>query len=240
MDDKKNIEATLAGDTRAFAALVRKYQAVTYAVALQRVGNAADAEEIVQDVFSCVYRKLDQLKDAARFGAWLRSITLRQCGMHLRAKSRKLEIVALPAEALDSVEDVGRQREAMFDVETLIGELPEGLKAAAVLCLSDDVSPAAAAAMLGLKPGTLRKRLHDARARLQRRIVEKAEKEIRLHLLPKDFAERCVCRCEKARASKAGKEVNPMAENKKKDCGCGCLGKAKAKGKTEQKEKNKK
>jgi hypothetical protein len=89
----------------------------------------------------------------------------------------------------------------------MIQELPEGLRAAAVLCFEDELSPSTASAVLGLKPGTLRKRLHDARAKLQHQIVEKAEKEFRIHLLPKDFAKRYVCRCKKAQEEKAREDV---------------------------------
>src|SRR4030067_707862 len=56
------------------------------------------------------------------------------------------------------------------------------------------------------------------------------------HLLPKDFADRCVCRCQ--RAAQRRKEVIRMAD--KKDCGCGCIGKAKRKARTSVDTKKKK
>lgn len=87
--------------------------------------------------------------------------------------------------------------------------------------------------MLGLKAGTLRKRLHDARARLQRQITEKAERELLLHLLPKDFAERCVCRCREAdQLGKCRKEVITVGQ--KNDCDCGCKTATKSKQKAKK------
>ena len=241
-DDAELVKETLDGGRDAFGLLVRRYHAATYALALQRVGRAAAAEEIAQDVFVLALQRLDQLKDAERFGGWLRAITLRQCGMWLRSKKRKVRTYSLPQEEMaadqSSAEHAGERREAPFDIDALIGELPERLKSAAVLCLEDELSPSAAAAVLGIKPGTLRKRLHDARAALQRRIVNKAEKELRLHLLPKGFAEKCVCRCEKAQDARTLKEVMTMAR-KKKNCGCGCLGPSKRETKPTRKTKPK-
>jgi DNA-directed RNA polymerase specialized sigma24 family protein len=101
-----------------------------------------------------------------------------------------------------TVANIQVSEQPAFGIETLINELPDGLRAAAVLCFVEDVSPGAAASVLGLKPNTLRKRLFDARVRLQRQIVKKAEKELELHLLPNDFADRCVCRCQIAVRSK--------------------------------------
>ncbi len=234
-NDAQLIEGTLNGDHDAFGLLVGKYQAPTYALAFQHVGSSAVAEEITQDVFVTAYRKLDQLKDSSRFGAWLRSITLRQCAMWHRSEKRKPKTDRLPAD-LSALEPATARGEESLGIDGLIQELPEGLRAAAVLCFEEELSPSAAAAVLGVKPGTLRKRLHDARARLQRQIVEWADKELRTHLLPRDFAERCVCRCEQALARK---EVR-RAMAKKKACGCGCLGKRPAKPAAKARQKKRK
>lgn len=243
-EDEKAIARSLEGDSKAFDALVRRYQLPIYALALQRVGSTVEAEAIAQEVFVRAYLKLGQLRDASRFGAWLRSITLRECGMWLRSPKRRRERQEVSLEqvgdGLLTAPAVPDAEGILLEIDALILGLPERLRAAAVLCLKEELAPAEAADVLGIKPGTLRKRLHDARARLQRQIVERAEAQLELHLMPGDFAERCICRCEKARNSKARKEVSTVA--KKKDCGCGCMSasKAKSQGKAGKKTKVKK
>ena len=240
-DDRKLIREVIAGNEESLGSLVRKYQAAVFAIALRRVGNSTVAEEIAQDTFITAYRKLDQLKDIDKFGSWLRTIVIRLCGKWLRTEGRKIRMHSLLDEKdpgnVPVMQQFYQDREGTFGIGALIKELPEGLREAAVLCLEEEVSPSAAAEVLGLKPGTLRKRLHDARARLQGRIVEKAERELRLHLLPKDFAERCVCRCGKAQEVKKRKEVETMA---KKNCGCGCLELSKGRDKPKVRKKPKK
>ncbi|MBI5578470.1 MAG: RNA polymerase sigma factor [Deltaproteobacteria bacterium] len=201
------IEKTLNSQSEAYAELVKKYQLPVYALALKRTRSAATAEEIAQLAFVIAYQKLHQLKDRKKFGAWLRSITIRQTSMHFRSETQnkrimhKLELEAHAASPADP-NAIPAFDQPVFGIESLISELPEKLRAAAVLCLVEGVSPRAAASVLGLKPNTLRKRLFDARARLQRQIVKRAEKELQLHFLPRDFADRCVCRCERAAQSK--------------------------------------
>jgi RNA polymerase sigma-70 factor (ECF subfamily) len=235
-DDASLIRKALAGDRESLGMLVRKYQNATFAMALARVGDAVAAEEIVQDALIRACQMLGQLKKPDRFPAWLRSITRRQCAMWLRSRHREsARQVPLEEELsnhLSVIPHPDERSENTFDIATLISNLPPGLKAAAVLCLEEELAPAAAAALLGLKPGTLRKRLHHARARLQRQIVERAEAGLRLQLLPKDFAQRCACRCTRAQEARARKEVMIMPG--KKSCGCGCTD-AKAAPKTRSK-----
>jgi len=198
-DDPVLIRAALAGDKGSLERLLRKYQNPVFALVLARLGNVSAAEEITQDVLVHAWQKLHQLRSLDRFPGWLRSITHRQCGIWLRSKRRESGRRALLHDQMRGrLSEGGRPpfaNEDQLNVASMIAQLPESLRAAAVLCLERELSPSEAAKMLGLKPATLRKRLHDARAALQRRIVEKAEATLQVGLLPKDFAQRCVCRC---------------------------------------------
>ncbi|OGS52488.1 MAG: hypothetical protein A3K19_03480 [Lentisphaerae bacterium RIFOXYB12_FULL_65_16] len=224
-DEAVVIQKILQGDRESFTQLVAKYRAPVIALAFNRIGNAADAQEIAQDAFVAAFQRLPKLRDQNRFGAWLRSITLRLCAMRWRSVKRRPEMQSLPDD--HEVPDFASlTSESPFAFEALFRDLPSGLRAAAVLCFEDELSPSAAAAVLRITPTALRKRLYDARARLQRRIVEKTERELQLHLLPKDFAERCICRCGRAVPRK---EVTTMAAKKNCGCGCGCSGTRKSK-----------
>src|SRR5262249_54237256 len=58
-------------DQRAFGELVERFQPTVYAVALARLRNPTDAQELTQDVFIHVLRKLPQLRDPQCFAGWL-------------------------------------------------------------------------------------------------------------------------------------------------------------------------
>ena len=81
------IQNSLTGDQNAFAALVRKYQKQVHALAWRKVGDFHTAEEITQDTFLRVYKKLGTLKDPHRFEGWLYRIAARQCLLFQRKKT---------------------------------------------------------------------------------------------------------------------------------------------------------
>jgi RNA polymerase sigma-70 factor (ECF subfamily) len=77
-DEIKNLVIRAqAGDQAAYGELVRQFQPTVYAVALSRLRNPAEAEELAQTVFVRVMDKLTQLRDVQCFAGWLRRITER-------------------------------------------------------------------------------------------------------------------------------------------------------------------
>lgn len=142
-EDTNLVQEAQQGNLSAFATLIRRYQSATYALALQRLGAAGAAEEAAQEAFVAAFQKLSQLRDPTRFGAWLRAITLRRCADGMRSRKRVLDTVAPLNEALAN--PTRQAHEELFGIERMIHELPQGLRAAAVLCLQEDVAPKVAA-----------------------------------------------------------------------------------------------
>ena len=115
------------------------------------------------------------------------------------------------------------------EIARILISLPEEKRRVAILCYMDGVSRKDVARLFDVPEATLRKRLHDTKKLLQKRIVDAAEKNLEEHLLPRDFASRCICACRRAMDARR-REVISMSKYKKK-CDCGCLPQAKAKGK---------
>ena len=101
-DDVELIQRSLTGDENAFAKLVRKYQKPVHALVWRKVGDFHIAEEITQDTFLRVYRKLATLKDPRRFAGWLYRIAARQCYAWLRKK--KIQTQSLEDTDIESIE----------------------------------------------------------------------------------------------------------------------------------------
>lgn len=72
--DAHLVSRARGGDESAFEELVRRHLKSCYAVALARVGQPADAEDVVQDAFITALRKLDECRSPEKFGAWLLQI----------------------------------------------------------------------------------------------------------------------------------------------------------------------
>ena len=78
-NDVDLIQRILDGDQSAFTALVNKYQKSVHALVWRKIGDFHIAEEITQDVFLKVYKRLSTLKRPELFPGWLYVITTRHC-----------------------------------------------------------------------------------------------------------------------------------------------------------------
>jgi RNA polymerase sigma-70 factor (ECF subfamily) len=71
------VERARSGDRTAYGALIERFQPTVYAVALVRLRNVTEAQELAQEVFMHAMTKLDQLREPRCFAGWLRQITVR-------------------------------------------------------------------------------------------------------------------------------------------------------------------
>src|SRR5215475_13412448 len=90
-----------AGDRTAYGTLVERFQPTVYAVALARLRNPTEAQELAQEVFLHGMRKLSQLREPQAFAGWLRQITVR---MAINRLTRRGPLQKVEADALDSAE----------------------------------------------------------------------------------------------------------------------------------------
>src|ERR1700755_3509382 len=82
LDDEKTevislVEAAQSGDRQAFGDLFERFERHVMAIALRRLGDFAEAQELCQDVFIQAMKKISQLREPEAFAGWLRSITNR-------------------------------------------------------------------------------------------------------------------------------------------------------------------
>jgi hypothetical protein len=91
------------------------------------------------------------------------------------------------------------------EIHQIVSSLSDTLRFPVVLCYLDGVSTREAARFLGISEGAVRKRLHDGKKKLQERIVKMSVKKLQEYRLPKDFAKRCICGCQRAKENRAGK-----------------------------------
>lgn len=158
------VERARAGNRDAFEALYHRYAGMVHGLVLARV-DRADVDDLVQDVFVTVIRRLDTLREAAAFPGWLASIARNRAIDHLRSAART--DVPLTEEAVAPSEDRG---EALA-VLAAVRRLPEAYRETLVLRLVEGMTGPEIASRTGLTPASVRVNLHRGmkllRARLQ-------------------------------------------------------------------------
>jgi RNA polymerase sigma-70 factor, ECF subfamily len=168
-----------AGDRQAYGELVRRFGSLVYAVAISRLGNPSEAEEVAQEVFAHSLVKLGQLRDPRCFPGWLKQIAVRlTLGRLSRRKpmpdTRTASLEEVPAHQpgpLDQLirsEEQGRIRESLKELKPLDRAMLEAfyLRSRTLRQMSRDFAAPI---------GTIKRRLHMARHRLRRQLENTVE-----------------------------------------------------------------
>lgn len=164
------VRAAQMGDRDAFGELFERYRPTIVALAMRRVRNADEAEELAQDVFIQAMQKIDQLRVPEAFGGWLRRIVHR---MAINRLTRSRTAIACDPETLEATclavgtpDGLAEDRETAKAVRDSIDRLgvldQETLKAfylqsKSLIEMSDEFDAPV---------GTIKRRLHVARKRL--------------------------------------------------------------------------
>ena len=177
-DDVQLIHAILDGDDAAFDILVQKYQKRVHALAWRKIGDFHYAEEITQDTFLQVYKKLPTLKDPKQFAGWLYVIANRVCISWLRKKKPTMQSLEdTPVEEIDNASHthyVSEQRETEAIeqnaelVKKLLQKLPESERTVMTLFYLGEMTTKEIGNFLGVSANTVTSRLQRARKRLQK------------------------------------------------------------------------
>ena len=177
-NDAQLIQQTLEGDQSAFSALVRRYQKPLHALVWRKIGDFHIAEEITQDIFLNVYKKLRTLKNPNRFAGWLYVIASRRCIAWLKKKRIPMKSLdAMPPEELEELAyaqyRAERQEEVVSErhrevVKRLLQKLPESERTVVTLHYLGDMTCEDISKFLGVSPNTVKSRLHRARKRLKK------------------------------------------------------------------------
>ena len=171
------------GDRAAYGALVERFQPTVYAVALARLRNPAEAQELAQEVFLHGMKKLPQLRDAECFAGWLKQITVR---MAINRLTRRGPLHKVEPEALEHAEAAGvGPLDSLVKAEQA-AELYRGLerlkpvdKATLVAFYLRGRSLKQMSREFETPVGTIKRRLHVARNRLKTALEKAAGKRTR-------------------------------------------------------------
>ncbi|MCX6543089.1 MAG: RNA polymerase sigma factor [Acidobacteria bacterium] len=161
------------GEMVAFEELYRRHSGRLYTVACRITGSAADAEDLLQDVFLQAFRRIDSYRGEAALGTWLYRMAVNACLDHLRSRKGRERKVTDFIDDVESLEPVAspswRPDRALdrIDLESAISRLPPSYRAAFVLHDVQGHEHHEVADMLGIAEGTSKSLLHKARLRLR-------------------------------------------------------------------------
>ncbi len=168
------VRRVLAGETEAFAGLVDRYRDRLGRYAFRMLGNAADAEDALQDTFVRGYRSLSRCTQPERVGPWLFGILVNRCRTHAARRIRRQAMVVTDEAALAgaAVDPVAEHAEWHDAIMRALDQLSADRREAFLLRHVEDLSYEDMEHLTGVRAATLRMRVLRAREELRRLLTE--------------------------------------------------------------------
>lgn len=164
-----------SGDEAAFAELVREHEAMVFGIALHSLGDRAQAEDLAQDVFLQLYRRIAEIESPSHLVHWLRRVTTNRCID--AARRRRFRLVPL-SNAEEGSEDA-REPDllAAARIRTCLAELPPKQAAVITLRFQEEMELSEIARTLGLPLNTVKSHLRRGMETLRRRLERRERSE---------------------------------------------------------------
>jgi RNA polymerase sigma-70 factor (ECF subfamily) len=180
--DDRLVEWAQDGAYGAYEEIVRRYQDKAFRLAFSLMKNESDAQDVVQEAFLNMYRKLDTFEGKSAFGSWMYRVVVNAALMRLRKKKRRSEVQVDDEEGdfpedeyyvtsapewrlrADEAAENSELREKIIDA---VGELAPKYQTVFLLKEVEGLSLKEIAGVLDLSVGGIKSRLHRARLHLR-------------------------------------------------------------------------
>jgi RNA polymerase sigma-70 factor (ECF subfamily) len=179
VSDFELAQSAAKGDMFAFEEIYQRHHRRVYSICLRMLQNASEAEDLTQDVFIQLYRKIGSFRGDSAFTTWLHRMTVNQVLMHFRKRVVKFEKTTeegdTPIQIVNGTEN--HRKMPIVDkiaLESAIKQLPDGYKNVFVLHDVEGYEHEEVARILGCSVGTSKSQLHKARLKLRKLLQKKA------------------------------------------------------------------
>ena len=169
----RDVELAAAGDMDAFEQIYRRYHRRVYWLCLRMTRSVSEAEDLTQDVFVQLFRKIGTFRGEASFATWLHRLTVNMVLMHFRKpavrKEQTTEDGSTPIQAASGTENPGKV--SLIDrlsLDEAMRRLSPGYRAVFILHDVEGYEHQQIGQMLGCAIGTSKSQLHKARMKLRR------------------------------------------------------------------------
>lgn len=169
-----------SGNLAAFELIYQRYHRRTYSLTLRMTNSQTEAEDLTQEVFIQLFRKIGSFRGDSAFSTWLHRLTVNQVLMHFRRRSVKNEKTSddgeMPEQTVNGTSNPNKM--PVIDriaLKKAIGELPNGYRNVFVLHDIEGFEHDEVARLLGISIGTSKSQLHKARLKLRGLLIKQKD-----------------------------------------------------------------
>ncbi|HEV7645629.1 MAG TPA: RNA polymerase sigma factor [Pyrinomonadaceae bacterium] len=178
--DYELVQMAAHGNLAAFENIYQRYHRRAYSICLRMTQSTAEAEDLTQEVFIQLFRKMGSFRGESAFSTWLHRLTVNQVLMHFRRRGVQVEKTTddgeVPEQTVPGTENFSRM--PVLDriaLDNAIAQLPPGYRTVFVLHDVEGFEHEEIARMLGLSIGTSKSQLHKARLKLRGLILQQKQ-----------------------------------------------------------------
>ena len=189
MVPEETVRLAAAGDVRAFEDIYKACHRRVYSLCLRMTRNASEAEDLTQDVFVQLFRKLETFRGESAFSTWLHRMTVNAVLMHFRKPVVRSEQTTYDGD--DQHERLHRRLTARtpsvvdrISLEEALAKLSPGYRAVFILHDVEGYEHSQIGEMLGCAVGTSKSQLHKARLKLRDLLCQRIPKNLRTSVGP--------------------------------------------------------
>jgi RNA polymerase sigma-70 factor, ECF subfamily len=170
--DYELAQSASLGDISSFELLYERHHRRVYSLCLRMTQNASEAEDLAQEVFIQLFRKIGSFRGESAFTTWLHRLTVNQVLMHFRKRGVRMEQTTEDGETPVQVV-AGTENPLQMPVvdrialDKAISQLPPGYRTVFILHDVEGHEHEEIARMLGCSVGTSKSQLHKARMKLR-------------------------------------------------------------------------
>jgi len=176
--DEELVRLAQNGDSAAFDEIVERHKGAVFRAALSALRNREDAEDVTQETFITAYRKLDTFRGESQLRTWLSRIAWNRSMDHRRRgrlrrflhldEPEAVELPSLDADPERATLAAAAHARARREIE----RLPEKLRDTLLLASTGDLDYGSIADLLGVREGTVKSRVFEARAMVRQALQE--------------------------------------------------------------------
>ena len=180
--DYELAQSASLGDISAFELLYERHHRRVYSLCLRMTQNASEAEDLAQEVFIQLFRKIGSFRGESAFTTWLHRLTVNQVLMHFRKRGVRMEQTTedgeTPVQVVAGTENP--QQMPVVDriaLDKAVSQLPPGYRTVFILHDVEGHEHEEIARMLGCSVGTSKSQLHKARMKLRTLLRQQIQPE---------------------------------------------------------------
>ena len=189
-EDATLVAQALKNGPAGFGPIVERYKGAMFGIALARLRNFHDAEDLTQEAFVQAFQRLRSIRDREKLGAWLRSIVIHMCANQIKRQVKRTELEDTIQTTSPKLQGAGNKHDTQAEVMGALCKLSRVQRESVTMFYISGYSVEEVAAIQEVPEGTVKSRLYNARLKLKEEMIKMVSDTLKENAPGGEFSQR--------------------------------------------------